>query len=264
MKWRLAGLAGLVLLLAALGSCSMFAPYLASNREFAGVTANGAIAFEAGAQALALELAAALPAALEQVERAQGAPFKQRPPVYICATAACYQRHTGQSQAVRGSQVGSAVYLSPRLVREPQTARGILVHELSHVHLFQYRGWRYHQVPHWFQEGLAVVVAGGAGAEDCTEQQAATLIRAGKHIDPVEPGGLFAFRNHLAYGLQPHEFYRQAALFVGWMRSHDGKAFLHLLQQLRDGHVLGESFARAYGFSIEEGWRRMLPTLPPV
>lgn len=261
MKWRLALAAVLLLGAGALASCSMLRVYLASNREFQPLLPGSAIAFEPGAEVLARNLAAALPAAMEQIERTQGAPFRKPPSIYLCATAECYLRHTNSPERVRGGQVGGSLYLSPRLVREPATARGILTHELSHVHLFQYRGWRYNALPHWFQEGLAVVVSGGAGAEECSVQQAAALIRAGRHIDPTEPGGLMAYRKPASYGLQPHEFYRQGALFVGWMQQ-DAAAFGRLLRQVREGAALNKAFARSYGFDIGEGWRRMTLSLP--
>ncbi|WP_255461822.1 hypothetical protein [Methylosinus sp. RM1] len=42
----------------------------------------------------------------------------------------------------------------------------MLTYELSHAHLFRWRGFWAERPPSWFVEWLGVIVSGGAGAEE--------------------------------------------------------------------------------------------------
>jgi len=109
--------------------------------------------------------------------------------------------------------------------------RGVLTHELSHVHLFGWRSSLFSAPPSWFTEGLTVAVSDGGGAEGVSEVEAAEALRKGYAIVvtndgrwrdfasirlEIEPPGdpsrddFVTFRQRLAY--------REAAMFVACLR----------------------------------------------
>ncbi len=135
-------------------------------------------------------------------------------------------------------------------------AERFLTHELSHLLLYQYAGAiGYMQVPAWFREGLAVMVSGGAGAEAATPLEAALSILAGQSFDPTEVGSVLHNRTAPSYGLRSAIFYRQAAMFVEYLREVNPGAFqVALLDILHAGHFQ-RSFERAYGKSVASMWQ---------
>lgn len=55
--------------------------------------------------------------------------------------------------------------------------------------------------------------------------------------------------------LEPHMFYRQAALFVSFLREHNSRAFKEMLKTMQCGQSFDLSFQRAYSILEKEMWR---------
>jgi hypothetical protein len=82
------------------------------------------------------------------------------------------------------------------------------------------------RLPHWFKEGLAVMVSGGGGAEGVSELQARDAIRRGDHIAIESSNSLLNLA--AVKFVQPPEIpdtsfrilmaYRQAGMFVTFLR----------------------------------------------
>jgi hypothetical protein len=233
--------------------------------------------FEPEARACALDVAALLPAALARVEDAQERPFARGPTIGVYASYENYARANGlEDPAIAAVSRSGRVLLSPTLCRaERARLRGVLTHELSHVHLF---GWRSSlfsaRPPSWFTEGLAVAVSDGGGAEGVSEVEAAEALRKGYAIVvtddgrwrdfasirlEIEPPGdpsrddFVTFRQSLAY--------REAAMFVAWLRERDPDAFAKLLRDIESGESFRDSFQASYAASSSKLWRDFVSRL---
>jgi hypothetical protein len=220
---------------------------------------NPAIQYEPGAEALAEALAHHYPQALAAVEQAHFYRFARAPAVLVCASDNSFGRLVDTPSPI--SHVTAATYLnktfiSPKLYRQPQRIFSVLAHELSHLHLMLWLGpGRYaEQLPVWFQEGLAVDIAGGGGAETVTEQQAAAAIRQGYHFNPQPSTARLFGRRAFADGLEPHMYYRQSAMFVRFLRD-DPASFQRLMRGLIHGADFSNAIAHAYGMPLAGLWQ---------
>ena len=158
------------------------------------------------------------------------------PRVLACFNTGCYQRIGGGGE--KGIAVRNwAVMLSPDGI-DPVIA----AHELSHVEFHQRLGSHAGQVPQWFDEGLAVLVAGdprylrpdpgsSPGADRC-------LVAA----DGQLPGSLAGW---LTAASADRMVYAKAACRVSrWVTGHGGPpAVRDLIDRLHHG----DSFATALG-----------------
>lgn len=226
------------------------------------------IRFEPAAQVCAEAVAAILPDAIARIESEHGRPFAKPPVVGVYNSFGAYARANGLGEPnVAGVSRAGRALLSPALCdSERYRLAGVLTHELSHVHLFGWRPRRAPRPPQWFTEGLAVMVSDGGAAEGVSDAQAAQTIRDGFRIvpderpwmlfsairfekePPVDPAlGLATSRQRLAY--------RQAALFVGWLRARDADGFSQLLRRLERGDGFDAAFAAALGATPGERWR---------
>ena len=235
----------------------------------AGLPENRQVRYEEGAVDRARVVAALLPAAIAHVEAMQGRPFRHRVFIGVYATPEAFvaANGTGNSGAVGTNFLGRVV-LSPSLFT---TKRGrlpaILTHELSHTHL---RSWMseltFIALPNWFKEGLAVMVSGGGGAEEVSVADARDAIRWGDQIAVTRAGSLFdwvgvrmerppqgpdtSFRTHMAY--------RQAGLFVAFLRDSNPAAFAAMMQAILDGRPFAEAVDTGYQTDIEALWLRFV------
>ncbi len=144
--------------------------------------------------------------------------------VLICATDACYRRLGGGGEKGRALRTW-ALLLSPAGVTET-----IAAHELAHLELHQRLGDA--RVPHWFDEGLAVVVSGDPrylqdGADRCRVpyEQALAVTR----VDWSEASAGGTDRGYLLAG----------CVVSRWVAAHDVR---QLVVDLRGGMT----FERAY------------------
>jgi hypothetical protein len=255
---RLLKMSGCLLALLSLMSCGPINAGIASlesTKDFHPLATDSRILAEPGGEELAKQVAGYLPEAIAVVEKEQYRQFSKPVEIYVCATEDSFASHTGLSKQVRGAII-TKLFLSDRLSKPNfnETTRSILTHELSHLHLQQQLGIYHYNadIPAWFQEGLAVMVSGGGGAEKITDEDAAKAILEGKHFTP-EPTGSFLFHKYAnAYGLEPHMFYRQAFLFVNYLRLRSEAKFKLFLLSIEDGKNFEESFKNQLGTSIHD------------
>ncbi|GIE88297.1 hypothetical protein [Actinoplanes regularis] len=148
--------------------------------------------------------------------------------VLICATDACYRRIGGGRE--KGKALGTrALLLSPTGAGEV-----IATHELAHLELHQRLGAARGKVPHWFDEGLAVLVSDdprylGSGSDRCRlpYDQAVAVTRTswGAATAGGTDGG-----------------YLQAACVVSrWKSGHD---VLKFIADLRAGKTFDAAFSQ--------------------
>jgi hypothetical protein len=98
-------------------------------------------------------------------------------------------------------------------------------------------------------------VSDGGGAEGVTEEEARAAIASGRAFVPEAAGGLFFRATASTYGLTPHLFYREAAVFLGELRRRDEAAFRRFLIGVEDARALDESFLAAYGEPLAQAWK---------
>ena len=252
----------LLLISMVLGGCTVMQAAkarLEPRDQFLASASHPQVYFYSGSEDMARRMAAAMDASIAAVEQLHGRPFLKLPKVYVC-DADCFSRFSTFQPSVPAGQFMDAVFMNdPDLRRKEQrfgmAPENFLVHELTHLMFYQYAGAiAYMRTPAWFREGWAVVASNGAGAQACTPEEAARLLGAGAAFDPAEEGSLFRNRTAASYGLPYPVFYRQAAMFVAYLRERDPSAFQAALHSLLDGERFQQGFERAYGKSIASYW----------
>lgn len=226
------------------------------------------IHFEPAAQGCARRVAEVLPAAIATIETAHGRPFARPPIVGVYDDVDAYARANGLGEAdIAGVSRAGRALLSPRLCkREAYRMADVLTHELSHVHFFGWRPRKAPRPPQWFTEGLAVMASAGGGAESVSDAAAAQAIRDGYAVvldetpwsnflaipfaaePPCDAAcDLRSFRQRLAY--------REAALFVAWLRENNPAGFSALMRALENGAPFDDAFRLAFGGAPGARWR---------
>ncbi|GAB7027851.1 peptidase MA family metallohydrolase [Geotalea toluenoxydans] len=235
---------------------------LKSTADFVPMAADARALAEPGSEDVAVIAAKELSGAIATVEREQYRPFAGPVRVYVTRDEESFAAFTGVAKEVRGAVI-LKLFLSGGLRKEPDRIKRILAHELSHLHLGQRLGiYGYNaSLPSWFQEGLAVIVSSGGGAEKMSEAGAAKAILQGKSLIPEDTGSFFFKKFAASYGLKPPMFYRQSGMFVSYLRRHDEAGFRTLLLAVEEGRGLRESFKNAYGMGIEEAWQQFIKQL---
>ncbi len=169
------------------------------------------------------------------------------------------------------------ILLSPTLCAgERARLPGVLTHELSHAHLF---GWRSSVIsarpPSWLTEGLAVMVSDGGGAEGVNDVEAAAAIVKGYAIVVTDEGRWRDFAS-IRFEIEPpndpsHDdfvtfrqrlAYRQAGMFVAWLRERDPDAFAKVLQSVENGDSFRDSFHASFATEPQQQWRNFVSGLP--
>ena len=259
---RAGGALVLCLVLAGLPGCSfvkMTVARVQPRDRFVPTDINADVRYAEGSRAVAERVARALDGSRKIVEKTHGQAFLDMPPVYVCHTD-CIDTFVPGGKDVTAAHFGNAVFMNDERMREREkdynaSVENFLTHELAHVLLYQHAGaLAYMRVPSWFREGLAVSVSNGAGAEACTAKEAAQHIVAGSAFDPAEEGSVFRDKTAWAYALKPAVFYREAGLFVDYLRTQNPLAFDIALKQLLTGKDFQHSFAQAYGQTIASHW----------
>jgi len=205
---------------------------------------------EPGHEAYGARVAAALPAAIAQVEAAHYLPFVRPPRVYVCGSAACFARWVKTPKVSAAVVPDNRLILSPRL-EDPERDRlpALLAHELAHLHLGQRIGHYHSTVPVWFHEAWASLTAGGGGAEYASDVQVFEAIRAGRRVDLIVRDTPDKRHRAPASRLDVHGFYRQSMLLVGWLRTQDPVRFRQLVLAIQDNADFEIAFWQAYGQS---------------
>jgi len=232
------------------------------------------IHYEPDARACAQAVAQIAPRAIARIEAAHGLPFAQPPVVGVYASYENYGRANGVGDpGIAAVTRAGAALLSPTLCRkERNRLEGVLTHELSHVHLSGWRPLGAPRPPQWFTEGLAVMASNGGGAEGVSEDEAAQAIRDGYRV--VLDGRRWIDFAALGFEREPPRdpkldaltqrqrlAYRQAGMFMGWLRRRDQDAFLRLLRALEAGKPFDGAFQSAFSESAPQLWRRFVSEL---
>lgn len=261
---------------AAIPTLRHFAVALAHDPgELSPVLGEERVRFEEGAEDCAFGVAALLPHAIALVEAAQGRPFRYDVTVGVYASPESYAAANGLgTPKPAGVSFLGRVTLSPALCgRNRDRMRAVLTHELSHAHL---QGWlsplAFVGLPSWFNEGLAAMVSGGGGAEGVSEQAAREAMAKGYAIAIADEGSLFnltavnfvkepphgsTFDDRLALGRLA---YRQAAMFVSWLRDRDAGVFADFLQRIEDGEPFKTAFEEKFGARPAQLWQDFVST----
>jgi hypothetical protein len=163
------------------------------------------------------------------------------------------------------------VNLSPVLyTRQRQRIPAILTHELSHAHL---QGWiggiAYIHLPNWFKEGLAVMASEGGGAELVSEEEARAAIQRGEQIVINDAGSLqnlvdIPFERAPAKKAPWYPVvlaYRQAGMFVNYLRESDGPAFDRMMNAILEDRAFAEAVAVGYHADVQSLWHKFTQTM---
>lgn len=223
------------------------------------------VRYAPGSQVLAKRIAIGVEAAQQQVESWHGAPFLDAAPIFVCRID-CFTRFVPVGRDVSAAQFADAVFLNEDVLAERETRHGMpperfLTHELAHVLLYQRAGmFGYLRVPAWFREGIAVAASDGAGAEGSSPREAALEVLAGRAFDPGERGSVLRNRTAPSYGLRHAIFYRQASMFVDFLRHRDPQRFQSAIDAVLGGDFQ-QSFAAAYGGPLAGQWAGFVESL---
>lgn len=251
--WIAAGLLGCV----GLGGWKVASVLWKSTGQFVPHAADPRVLYERGAEAMATQVATALPEAILAVEQGHYRPFPRPVRIYVCASMDSFRSYGWRIGNAGGFVLNQRLFLSPKPENTAERIPRILTHELSHLHLEQQLNSLRSagKLPSWFKEGLAVHVSGGGGAENVTEDQARQSIANGRHFVPEATGSMLSPTNAKAFGLEHHMFYRQSGMFVAYLQRADEARFQALLLAIEDGKPLESAFQNDYGKSIEAAWR---------
>lgn len=240
------------LCLLGLAGCAQIAAQRAPLPGFEPAAVDPRVWTLAGGEVQARQVAALLDAAIERVERAHGLPFRTPPRVHVCPDEPCFRRHVRTPGLTAAVIADNRLILSPRLfARESGRLPGILAHELSHLHLGQRAGHYTAWFPVWFHEGLATLVADGAGSEYASPFQAEILWHEGGQVDFAARDTPDRRHRAEAFHLSIHQFYRQSWRFVAWLRERDPVAFRAWLLALQRGADFHIALADAYNCQVD-------------
>ena len=145
-----------------------------------------------------------------------------------------------------------------------------VVRELSHAHL---QGWiganAVLHLPSWFNEGLAVMVSGGGGAELVSEEEARAAIQRGEQI-AIDDAGSLQSLSGIRFDRVPAKTapswypvvlaYRQAGLFVNYLRESDGSAFDGMMKAILDGRPFVQAVDASYHQDVRSLWQKFVQT----
>lgn len=242
------------LFISLLASCSFFIARI--TYDFEELTSNPAIHYEKNMDDIAINLAAAYASSISLVEHKLEAKFKDpdKLEVFIFSNMEHYWTYSNSKGKSRASTGFDGIYISPEVRQQIDRLNNIFVHELSHAHLRQYIGsYRFaNKTPQWFIEGLAVSISSGAGAEKVSHLSA---------IEELRKGNIFSFyKKNWHNGLNPHLAYRQAGMFIEYLRLEPEKfsCFYKLLIEKLD---FNESFIKSFGGDVETVFDQYLLTI---
>ncbi len=218
------------------------------------------IMYEPGAEEFAAIIASDLPLAVQKVESRQYSAFPDKIMIYVTKTPESFKKMTGRG--VSAMMYRKSVFLSPKLLKKPDTIKLYVAHELSHLHLHQHLGdYAYLCVPSWFLEGLAAFVSDGGGAEKVTDDEVRESIRSGNHFIPFENAGLsdvfrprYASYFKIRHEFKHHLFYRQCMLFIGFLEKEHPEQFRKFLIDLENGIDFSDTFRLSFGADAITKW----------
>lgn len=214
---------------------------------------------EPGSEELANSIVPFLDNAIASVEKAQLSAFVSPIIIYTYQSRDSFSAHSGAQTYAEGAVSLGTLHLSPKLLATPERTKGILTHELSHLHLQHLMGslaWA--RIPSWFHEGLATFVSNGGGAETVSAEEAIAALGQGKHFEPDASQWAMFPKSASSYGIGPHLYYRQAALFVAFMHDRDPVAFDQMLRAIEARAVFSEAIESSYHEALPTIWESFL------
>jgi hypothetical protein len=216
--------------------------------SFVPLASDARVWVEPGFEAYGERVAAALPAAIAQVEQAHYLPFAHAPRVHVCGTDDCFKRYVLTPKLSAAVVPDNRLILSPNLDgRESHRLQTLLTHELAHLHLGQRIGHYHSTLPVWFHEGWASLTAVGGGAEYTTDAKVFEAIRAGRKVNLSVRDTPDKRHRAGASSLSIHEFYRQSMLLVGWLKAQDEARFRALVLAVQANTDFEIAFWNVYG-----------------
>src|SRR5579872_113319 len=233
------------------------------------LAANSQVHYQPGAEDFARDVAVLLPDAIARVEAVHGRRFAHPVIVGVYATPEAYAAANGVGSLVPvGVTIFGRVNLSPKLFRpQHQRLRAILTHELSHAHIQGWiGGYAYLYLPNWFKEGLAVMLSGGGGAELVSEDEARAAIQRGETIVIDDAGGLSKLTD-VRLEKEPENrppwypvvlAYREAGMFVNYLRESDGPSFDRMMNAVLDGRPFTEAVTAGYRDDVRSLWQKFI------
>jgi hypothetical protein len=242
-----------------------------SPEALAGLPGHPQVRYEERAIDRARIVADLLPAAAARVESIQGRRFAHPVTIGVYRTAEAYAaaNGTGNTGAVGVNFLGNVILSPPLFTSKRGRLAPILTHELSHTHL---RSWMseltFIALPNWFKEGLAVMVSEGGGAEEVSVAEARDAIRWGDQIAVTRAGSLFDWVGvRMEQAPQVPDTsrriqmaYRQAGMFVAFLRDTNPAAFDAMMQAILDGRPFAEAVETGYHTDVEALWLRFVRT----
>jgi hypothetical protein len=195
-----------------------------------------------------------VPLLIDSVENKLSLKYYSCPGVFICHTIKSFCQYTGSKYPGPRACVPNNFFISPRLADSPDW-KEIVYHELVHSIFKQHLGvYKYQKVPVWFNEGLATLISNGGGTGDITDDTARSLILEGKQFSPVEHENFIfpsSFENQdISLWIQ----YRQAMLFVSFLREKDTIMFHRLIKDISQGIEFKNAISVAYDQSVPDLW----------
>jgi len=233
------------------------------------LSANSQVHYQPGAEDFARDVAALLPDAIARVEAVHGRRFPHPVIVGVYATPEAYAAANSLGSTVPvGVTIFGRVNLSPKLFwSQHQRLPAILTHELSHAHIQGWiGGYAYLYLPNWFKEGLAVMLSGGGGAELVNEDEARAAIHRGEKIVIDDAGSLSKLtdvRLEKEPANRPSWYpvvlaYREAGMFVNYLRESDRPAFDRMINAILDHHSFTEAVAVGYHDNVRSLWEKFV------
>jgi len=242
-----------------MSACTAAKAVMAMNKSTGHFTAlenDKRVLYEAGADEFAVSVSDHLVAAIHAVEQRQYRTFSKPVVVHVCHTLESFTDYCVNSRAA-GCVLNERLFLAPKAKKRTYA---ILTHELSHLHMEQQLGMvNWHSgYPSWFQEGLAVYVSNGGGAEKVTPDEARKSIADGLSFIPNSSSSLIVKKTASSYGLKPHMFYRQASLFIEHLHNLGEMKFRRFLLAVEDGKSFEEALNATYDQSINMIWHNFV------
>ena len=260
-----------------IASCSTM--YARLTYDFYSDTSDGRISYEEGTKEVAAEISARLDEYIKQIETAQFGEYTDLSEIriFIFDDKERYSRFAyGTNPSTFAGANNNEIFVSYARIKErrmedqcqengcPETIEGLMLHELSHIHLRQVLGnWKYRSnIPFWFSEGLVTLISGGAGAGMTTEVNEIKSIKTGSHLIPEHKGSIFR-KGKVSGDLRSGSFryYRQSQMFVNYLRDVDPVGFQNTLTELRNGQKFRTTIESNYDSSVVDLWEAFVDGL---
>ncbi len=230
---------------------------------------NSQVHYQPGAEDFARDVTVLLPDAIARVEAVHGRRFAYPVTVGAYATPEAYAAANGIGSDIPvGVTFAGRVNLSPKLFwPQHQRLRAILTHELSHAHIAGWIRRPIHPPAELVQGRLGGHGVGGRRRRTGQRRGSASrnsTRRANRHRrgrKPAKPGRCSA-RKNACTGKPPWYpvvlAYRQAGMFVNYLRESDRPAFDRMMNAILDGHTFAEAVDVGYHDDVRSLWQQFI------